>query len=478
MYKPCPGAEILPVPDSVQAMFDWSASKGARWPKIVYPVRFPPGYIGSMAIDSISPGESLVTAPNSALLTTKVASSSDLKPIFESKAEVFDPSSPYYDDLVLSTFLISEKYKGNESEWAAFIGYQPKHPSNTQDWTREELEELQDPDLIFDTTKSLETHLEAWNKWKTALATHTERFSEEMLALSEYTWAIRLIGTRTFGKFAPYVTFFPVGELLNHDNVETFYTYLPPQGVADCTKRYAGVVNDEDHDGWIYEVNPTIELSNDALAILAYLLNEGLPEDVIISLKARCSVLDEKEAEEEAKRKVYRPADIDLTETDEKEMRIVAGPHEFYEKGAEVYMSYGRYSNRQLLSVYGFSLRSNHFNFAVLKTQVKFLVEDLEASERLRIEDFSPDHFVKFKLKEKVICKELIKTLRKLWWKAGSPTEAFFEPKLVELEVSILRHAVGLLNQSLNSYPTSYQEDLGLLQGDLALRKYFAVRFI
>ena len=69
-----------------------------------------------------------------------------------------------------------------------------------------------------------------------------------MLALSEYTWAIRLIGTRTFGKFAAYTTFFPGGELLNHDNVESYYIYLKPGEVADSSKRYAGLINDDDHD--------------------------------------------------------------------------------------------------------------------------------------------------------------------------------------------------------------------------------------
>ena len=160
MYKPFIGAEILPVPSDVQAMFDWAASKGVKWPKYIYPVRFPPGYIGSMAIEDIHPGEALVTAPNDSLLTTKVAANSDLKPIIEANPALFDPASGNYDDLVLGTFLISEKFKGPRSEWAAFIGYQPKDPSNLQDWSVEELAELQDQDLILDTTKSLEAHIE------------------------------------------------------------------------------------------------------------------------------------------------------------------------------------------------------------------------------------------------------------------------------------------------------------------------------
>lgn len=478
MYKPFSGAEVLEASNEIKAMFEWSAAKGIRWPKIVYPVRFPPGYIGTMAIEDISPGESIVVAPNDSLLTTKVAANSDLKPIFESKVEVFDPNSPYYDDLVISTFMISEKYKGQASDWAAFLGYQPKHPSNTQDWSNEELDELQDPDLVLDTKKTLESHIELYNNWKKALSEYPERFTEEMLALSEYTWAIRLISTRTFGKFAPYVTFFPVGELLNHDNVETFYTYLRPEEIADSSTRYAGIVNDEDHDGWIFEVIPTMDLLNESLAIISYILNDSSDEEILISLKNKASKLDELEAIEESKKRIYRPPDIDLTESSEKEIRTVAGPNERYEKGSEVYMSYGRYSNRQLLSIYGFSLKINHFNFAVVKYPLFSLLRSIELSEKLRIDDFNPDNYVKFKLKETVLCKDLLKTLRKLWWKPEYSIEGFFNPKVPEVEAQILSHGVKLLTESLNSYPTTYEKDCELLKTDLPLRKYFAVSAI
>ena len=61
MYQPFPGAEALPVPADVQAMYDLAASKGVRWSKIIYPVRFPPGYIGSIAAETIYPNEAIVT---------------------------------------------------------------------------------------------------------------------------------------------------------------------------------------------------------------------------------------------------------------------------------------------------------------------------------------------------------------------------------------------------------------------------------
>lgn len=145
MYEPFPGAE--PVEPSVEEseMFKWAKEQGVRWPKIIYPVRFPPGYIGSMAIDEIHPGERIIAAPNKSLFTTKVARDSELKDIFEECSELFKRST-----FVLVTYMIWEKHKGPNSFWSPFIKYQPKSPSNSQDWSPEELSELQDPDLAFD----------------------------------------------------------------------------------------------------------------------------------------------------------------------------------------------------------------------------------------------------------------------------------------------------------------------------------------
>ena len=465
MYQPFPGAEVLPVPADVQAMYDWAASKGVKWPKIIYPVRFPPGYIGSMATETIYPNEAIVTAPNDALLTVRVALESELAPVFAAEKELFSEENDYYDDLLLTSFMLYEKAKGANSEWGAFLGYQPKSPSNLQDWTTEELAELQDQDLAHDTVRSLEAHIDSWTRWKAVLSKHPDQFTEEMLALSEFTWAIRLIGTRTFGKFAAYTTFFPVGELLNHDNVETFYIYLRPGEVADSTKRYAGIVNDDDHDARLYEVNPSVELTNEVICVFNFLLNDFYEEELFNQIKVR-AVEEDRQAVTLAKlRRVYRPDGMDLTESSEKEMRTCTGPNETYEKGSEVYMSYGRNSNRQLLSVYGFSLKVNHFNFAVIKTQVKYLLRTVEDGAKIQIKEFSADHYIKYKLKEKVICRDLVSALRKLWWRKGAPVDAVFRPVLLELEVEILTHGIKLLNDALNAYPTSYEEDLKLING-------------
>lgn len=131
--------------DEQKAMFDWANKKGIKWGKIVYPVKFHPGYFGCMAVDDIFPGERIVTAPNSALFTTQVANDSELKNVFKQCANDFSSSL-----LVLVTFLIWEKFKGPASRWAPFIKCQPKQIVTLQEWLPQEIEELQDIDLKID----------------------------------------------------------------------------------------------------------------------------------------------------------------------------------------------------------------------------------------------------------------------------------------------------------------------------------------
>ena len=95
---------------------------------------------------------------------------------------------------------------------------------------------------------------------------------------------------------------------------------------------------------------------------------------------------------------------MDLTESDEKEASIVTGPDEFYPKGSEVYMSYGRYSNRQLLSNYGFALKENKYNYA----RVKFLLADLFMDPQKKKKVESVDGYFVFKIKKNEICEGII----------------------------------------------------------------------
>ena len=107
---------------------------------------------------------------------------------------------------------------------------------------------------------------------------------------------------------------------------------------------------------------------------------------------------------------------IDLVESDDKHACIITGPNEFYSKGSEVFMSYGRYSNRQLLSGYGFLLTENSYNYA----KIKFHILELRINPSFLHKTDSSKTFV-FKLKLGSISKSkikigLIQTIRSINW--------------------------------------------------------------
>ena len=100
MYKENLAAEMVEPSEDLKEYFSWAESRGIRWPKIVYPVKFPPGYYGSMAKEEIFPNERIITAPNDVLFTAKLAYEGDLRPIFDKCPDTFKRPM-----LILITFL-------------------------------------------------------------------------------------------------------------------------------------------------------------------------------------------------------------------------------------------------------------------------------------------------------------------------------------------------------------------------------------
>ena len=295
-----------------------------------------------------------------------------------------------------------------------------------------------------------------------------------MLTLEEYTWALRIIGTRSFGKFMPHVTLFPVGELLNHDNVETYYIYQLPSEKPDASTRYSGIVDEHDHDDDLLTNDSILNLNCQLVLNISEEINkEGKDREKFERIRKMCLDEDVREDHEASEHRKYRPPDMDLTESEEKEASICAGPNEHYLPGAEVYMSYGRYSNAQLLSTYGFALKENYYNYARIKVLFKELaIDEAQAEFFGKIEAFCI-----FKLKKNRICIELLRTLRGLNWKNEYPIEAFLGHSMLELEIKIIAHAMVVLQKVLAHYPTSHEEDLRILTEDIPLRKYFAVLY-
>lgn len=98
----------------------------------------------------------------------------------------------------------------------------------------------------------------------------------------------------------------------------------------------------------------------------------------------------------------FQPPGMLLHESDEKQLRIVAGPNDYYEAGSEVYMSYGRYSNRQLLCVYGFALQENKYNYARIKVNLDEIANTI--TQQVYMRSYRLDGTCAFKIKQNQLC--------------------------------------------------------------------------
>lgn len=399
MYKRVPMAEVLPKSPEFEGYMKWALEHGIKINKVIYPVRFPPGYIGTMATERINPGDVIVSVPNSALFTSKIAEKSDLYELFQEYDEFFDEDDAHYEDLILVTYLIWEKSLGERSKWYHFIVHQPK-AETLQDWSIEELQQLQDPDAVYDAKQQMGFTLKLWGGWKKVML-KSKVFSPSMVEFSEFLWAYRLLSTRSFGKFCPYTTFAPMAEFLNHNNTCTYYYYGTTEASSESAKRYMNFSNGEDHDDDMVFKKPINKISCKKLVQLT--CPSGIRQDSeMYKLVIESESLDNEEKKLDEEKDYGRPDPEVLRETNEKELSIIAGGNETYEEGSEVYMSYGRYSNRMLLATYGFSLKDNIYNFARVKTSLDRFIIGEKAYE---IRSLDNNKVYLFKLKSDTLCK-------------------------------------------------------------------------
>mmetsp|Transcript_24875 Transcript_24875/g.24538 ORF Transcript_24875/g.24538 Transcript_24875/m.24538 type:complete len:221 (+) Transcript_24875:935-1597(+) len=154
-------------------------------------------------------------------------------------------------------------------------------------------------------------------------------------------------------------------------------------------------------------------------------------------------------------------------------MQMVAGPTEKYEKGSEVYMSYGRYSNRQLLCVYGFALRNNKYNYARIKVKFERFTKNPAIVEFLENKEIN--ELIPFKLKHHELCLDIFRIIRALNWDSSKPKEAFFNPASLSYEISVLNHALEILQTELAEFPTTLEADFSLFDQVSTPHFYFAL---
>ena len=96
----------------------------------------------------------------------------------------------------------------------------------------------------------------------------------------------------------PHITLFPIGELLNHDNVQTYYIYQKNTDRPDASDRYSGIVDNKDHDE---DLKDNVAVVNSSLEYIFKLNFEANPDKLMekyLMLHKLTKEIDEREERE------------------------------------------------------------------------------------------------------------------------------------------------------------------------------------
>ena len=451
------------VSPQLQRLFTWAEKEGVLWPKLAYPVRFDPGYIGSQATADIGPNEAIVTVPQKLLLTSNHIEAGELAEVVRDHPELFSRQHPWYEDLRLFACLFHEKGKGESSFWAPFVAALPQECDSVLAWSEAELAELQDEVLSVEVQsrrKELETH---WRTFSEGLRTYPHLFPPDLLSLEQFTWAHWIVSSRSFGTKVPGLALGPIAEFLNHSIGSTYYTY------GSATLLQSSPIPAQDRDEFLRDSQLSTPASYELL-VLAAKATQALSGDVFTSLSHRARELDAMRFLQILTAAWQKP---EIQTSEDAVLRIVTGPEQTYKLGEELYLNYGPYSNRQLLIYYGFALPQDPYAYEYVVVPLASILSEAKLEY---VRSFQRTEKWAFKVKEGELCMSLLRTLRAVLWQ-GDNTAACFRPVDLDLELQVLARAGALLQTALLRFPTTAEQDRALADGSLSLRATFAVQY-
>mmetsp|Transcript_9300 Transcript_9300/g.17804 ORF Transcript_9300/g.17804 Transcript_9300/m.17804 type:complete len:524 (-) Transcript_9300:3397-4968(-) len=430
----------------IELLCMWAHDNGAYWRKVRVGVDFE-GIRGVQAIDDIDAYERFIAVPNRLLFSYKLAQLSPLSLVFaENPLDAFDT-----EDVVFTLFLLYEKRKGEASFWHPFLDALPSSIDTTESWERSDTAECQDAGLAYDANFRYTSNLRRFMQAKKILQSYPEIFPEP-LTFKEYFWAHQVISTRCFGTYTPYTCLAPIGELLNHNDVDTVYTYGEEDDDLRC---YSDISSDEDQDDTLNEARSYTYLNcEEAFRLVSGTVEESTRETVCREAR----FIDEHRELRISKR--AKDLIINVEEEPEGHLYFRTGGRG-YARGSQVFMHYGRLSNRALLAYYGFCITPNKYDYALLYVTLASLCQ---LNPRLSpSEDW--EKVLKFKLKAHRPCIELINTMRVFAWnpETDGPTGCFSQTSL-DLECRVVTQYIQLAELQLKSYPTTLEEDQQLLE--------------
>ena len=212
-----------------EKIFEFAKNLGI-WisPKLIYPVEFPPGYLGLQTTEEILPGEEIFSIPMEAGVSIKHTNDPELQQIYDSHPEIFALPNTKHEFYRVVVFVVREQSKGVNSFWYDFFRFEPKEIDLVEDWNSEELSELQDKDFEYDAIRRKHINDETKLLIANVIQKYPELFKQEFRNIETVEWAWRWFQTRAYRKLVDNVPFsfaVPVADMFNHTLCNTNYYY-------------------------------------------------------------------------------------------------------------------------------------------------------------------------------------------------------------------------------------------------------------
>lgn len=219
-------ADLSERSQTLEELQAWATSIGiVISPKIRYPHVFHPGYLGTVALEPLLPGEVLILAPNKSMLTSNLSNIPELQQMYNDHPEFFSIPDRDHEDYRMLSFLLYEISKGRESSWYYYFASLPKSIETITEWKEKELLELQDSDFVKDILIRKNWNSECCKELSTVYKKYPELIKKEFTEVEKVQWCWLVMTTRCFGGGLPYPSLIPVADFLNHSNGPTLYYY-------------------------------------------------------------------------------------------------------------------------------------------------------------------------------------------------------------------------------------------------------------
>ncbi|CAD8153535.1 unnamed protein product [Paramecium pentaurelia] len=201
-----------------QNLLKWGLDNGVIIKDVDMPAAF--GELtGVVATKDIPANTAIICVPQPLIISQEKCKLSSLSIVYDKHPELFDENETSDAEFnILIFYLFNEKKKGEKSFYHPYV--QAIQSNNTLiDWTKEELNYIEDPIILDEFAIVREDLKELWNQAKDIFNEFIQIFGETRPTDKEdFYWAAQSVMSRCFGWSLKSTSMIPIADFLNHSN--------------------------------------------------------------------------------------------------------------------------------------------------------------------------------------------------------------------------------------------------------------------